>query len=82
MKCNGIIVVSAVLSILIIGATVSTVEALSAVGAFVQSAYASQEPEYITFDSVGDCHKFVKQNSDLYDKSDCQKGTPPEEPSD
>ena len=80
MKNNGIVVLSFVLSLLIIGAIVGTVEALRAVVAYLPTADASQGPRYITFDSIGDCHQYVKQNSELYDKSDCQKGTPPEEP--
>ena len=80
MKNNGTIVVSAVLSILIIGATVNIVEALASAVYYLGTADASQGPRYIIFDSLGDCHKYVKQNSDLYDKSDCKKGSPPEEP--
>jgi hypothetical protein len=79
MKCNGTIVLSAVLSTLIIGAIVSAVEA-RAVVAYLPTADASQGPRYITFESVGECHQYVKENNDLYDKSDCQKGTPPDEP--
>jgi len=54
---------------------------LSAVVAYLQTADAGQGPQYETFNSLGDCHKYVKENAELgYVKSDCQKGTPPEEP--
>jgi hypothetical protein len=53
----------------------------SAVTAFLPSADAGQGPQYVTFSSLGDCYKYVKENTELgYVKSDCQKGTPPEEP--
>ena len=53
----------------------------SAVVAYVQTAEAGQGPQYVTFSSLGDCHNYVKENAALgYVKSDCQKGTPPEEP--
>ena len=82
MKNNGPIAMLSVVSVLVIGATLNAVDAarLSAVVAYVQTADASHGPRYITFESIGDCHQYVKQNSELYDKSDCQKGTPPEEP--
>ena len=57
-----------------------TTVALRVVVAFIQSADASEGPVYVTFSSIGDCHKYVKENSDFYDKSDCVKGTPPEQP--
>ena len=82
MKNNGPIVLLSVLSVLVIGATLNAADAVrvSAVVAYLPSADASQGPRYITFESVGDCHQYVKENNGLYDKSDCQKGTPPEEP--
>lgn len=81
MKNIGIIAVLSILSILIVGATVNQAAArLSAVVAYLTTAEASQGPRYITFDNLGDCHTYVKENSELYDKSDCKKGTPPEEP--
>ena len=53
----------------------------SAVVAYLPSADAGQGPQYVTFSSLGDCYKYVKENTELgYVKSDCQKGTPPEEP--
>lgn len=53
----------------------------SAVVAYLPSADAGQGPQYETFSSLGDCHKYVKENAAVgYVKSDCQKGTPPEEP--
>jgi hypothetical protein len=58
----------------------SSAFALSAVVAYLPSAEAGQGPHYITFDSIGKCHQFVKDNADLYAKDDCQKGLPPEEP--
>jgi hypothetical protein len=72
--------VTTVAGISILGAS----EALalrSAVVAYVQTADAGQGPQYVTFSSWGDCIKYVKENAALgYVKSDCQKGTPPEEP--
>ena len=54
---------------------------VSAVVAYLQTADAGQGPQYETFGSLGDCHKYVKDNAELgYVKSDCQKGTPTEEP--
>jgi hypothetical protein len=81
MKINPIMAILSILSMLAISATLTEVTAArGAVVAYIQTADASQGPRYITFESLGDCHKYVKENSDFYDKSDCKRGSPPEEP--
>jgi hypothetical protein len=73
-------------ALLIIGLTVSIVlivfvtqQAMSlATVASVQVAYAGKEPQWLTFDSLGECHQFVKDNPDLeLQKKDCIRGPPP-----
>ena len=77
MKNRGTVVLFfSALTVVLLAATLNAVNA-AAIYAYIQSAYASQGPEYITFETLGDCHKYVKQNSDFYEKSDCKKGAPP-----
>jgi hypothetical protein len=82
LKCgirwSGLLLASVVTVTAIFTATPAA--GLSAVVAYLPTAEAGQGPSYIIFDSKHDCYKYVKENSELYEKKDCQIGTPPEEP--